>query len=248
MPLRRALPELHKLSVAGVELDAAGELAPAQLSQTGRRELRHLLRSYDLAPAALFCPLRRGLAVTENQDARLEYLRQALTLSWELGAKVVVIQPGPIPSEATDPRLEMLTEALANLGRHAERVGASLALETGLEAGATLAQFLGRFEVGGLAVNLTPGNLLIHGHDPYAATRALATRIVHVHAKDARLASAGRGAEQVPLGHGDVDWLQLLASLAEIDYRGYVTIERAPGANPLAQAKADVEFLRRIMR
>lgn len=251
MPLRRSLPEAHKLGAAGLEFDAVGDLAPAQLSQTGRRELRHLFRSHDLELTALACPLRRGLSVPENQDARLEYLRQALSMSWDLGAKVVVIHPGPLPPEkpdANDPRWPILTEALTNLARHAERVGATLALETGLESGEMLARFLTGFAIGGLAANLNPGNLLIHGHDPYAAARSLRERIVHVHAKDARVASASRGAEEVPLGHGDIDWLQMLAVLEEIEYRGFVTIERTAGANALAEAKAAVEFLKRIMR
>ncbi len=249
--MRRCLPELHKLAVAGVELDAAGELAPAQLSQTGRRELKHLLRSYDLELTALACPLRRGLGVPENQEARIEYLRQALSMSWDLGAKIVVVHPGPIPPEDAkdnDPRWIILTEALTTLGRHADRVGAALALETGLESGDALAKFLARFDTAGLAANLNPGNLLIHGHDPYAAVRALRQKIVHVHAKDARLASASSGAEEVPLGHGDIDWLQMLATLEEVEYRGYVTIEKSAGTNALAEAKAAVEFLKRIMR
>lgn len=246
MPLRRSLPELRKLGVAGVELDAAGDLAPAQLSDTGRRELKHLFRSYDLELTALACPLRRGLAVPENQEARLEYLRQALSMSWDLGAKIVVIQPGPIIYEDKDPRQVILREALTALGRHGDRVGATLAIETGLEDGATLATFLDSFP-GGLGTNLNPGNLLIHGHDPYAAAQALRQRVVHVHAKDARLSSASGGAQLVPLGHGDIDWLQMIATLEEIEYRSYVTIERTPGANPLAEAKAAVEFLQRLI-
>jgi len=248
MPLRRSLPELRKLGVAGVELDAVGDLAPGQLSDTGRRELKHLFRSYDLELTALACPLRRGLAVSENQEARLDYLRQALSMSWDLGAKIVVIEPGPVTYDDKDPRKVILSEALATLGRYGERVGATLALETGLEAGETLAAFLDGFSSGGLGANLNPGNLLIHGDDPYAGAKALRQRIVHVHAKDARLTSASGAAQEVPLGHGDIDWLQMTATLEEIEYRGFVTIERAPGANPLAEAKAGVEFLKRLIR
>lgn len=248
MPLRRSLPELRKLDVAGVELEAVGDLAPAQLSDTGRRELRHLFRSYDLELTALACPLRRGLAVPENQEARLDYLRQALSMSWDLGAKIVVIEPGPITYDDKDPRKIILNEALTALGRHGERVGATLALETGLNEGETLAKFLDALGVGGLGANLNPGNLLIHGHDPYAAARTLRHRIVHIHAKDARIASASGSALEVPLGHGDIDWLQMIATLEEIEYRGYVTIEKTPGANPLVEAKAAVEFLKRLIR
>jgi L-ribulose-5-phosphate 3-epimerase len=264
-PLRRALPIAHKLAVAGLEIDATGDLSPAQLSQTGRRELKHLLRSHDLELAAIACPLRRGLGVPENQEARIDFIRQALSLSWDLGAKVVVIQPGPLPADLRsqeagagerrgvsptwqDPRQTILEEALTILAKHADRVGSVLALETGLESGEHLRDFLATFDSGGLAASLNPGNLLIHGHDPYAAAQRLREKVAYVHAKDARLASASRDAQEVPLGHGDIDWLQLCGALEEIEYGGFVTIERTPGADPVGEAKAAVGFLQRILR
>ena len=74
LPLRRGLQEAARLGVAGVQLDAAGDLSPHALSQTGRRELRHLLRSHNLELTALGCPLRHGLDAPENQDARQKAL------------------------------------------------------------------------------------------------------------------------------------------------------------------------------
>lgn len=248
MPLRPSLAQLRKLGVAAVELDAVGDLAPQQLSQTGRRELKHLLRSHDLEVSAVACPLRRGLGVPENQDARVDYLRQSLSMSWDLGARLVVIHPGPIMEDAADPRRQILDEALTTLARHADKVGVRLALETGLEAGEVLAKYIDRFDTGGLAANLNPGNLLIHGHDPYAAARYLRHRVAGFHARDARLTSASRAAEEVPLGHGDVDWLQMIATLEEMEYRGFVTIEQTARANAVAEAKGAVEFLKRMVR
>jgi L-ribulose-5-phosphate 3-epimerase len=246
LPLRQLLPALAKLRAAGLELEATGDLAPAQLTQTGRRELRHLLRGHGLETAAISCPLRRGLAVPENQEARLEYLRQALTLSYEMGARVVVIEPGPLPTGDDDPRAPLLTEALTALGRHGERIGATLALETGLESGAASAEFLAKFDTGGLGACFNPGNLLMHGHAPVAAARALGRRIVLVHAKDARITSAGRAAQEVAVGHGDIDWLEMMGALEEIDYRGWLTVVRGTPMT-LPEATASVEFLRRLV-
>ena len=45
LPLRRALSEASRLGVAGVQMDAVGDLSPTRLSETGRREFRHLLRA-----------------------------------------------------------------------------------------------------------------------------------------------------------------------------------------------------------
>jgi L-ribulose-5-phosphate 3-epimerase len=247
LPLRRALLEAERLGVRGVQVDAADALAADALSQTGRREFRHLLRSHNLELTALGCPLRHGLDVPENQEARIEHVRKVLALSFDLGPRVVVIQPGRIVEDAKDPRFLLLSEALLALGQYGDRIGATLALETGLEPGDVLARFLGRFDTGSLGVNLDPANLLVHGFDPYASARALAGKIVHSHANDARQAGASRVAQEVPLGHGDIDWMQYLGVLEEIGYRGWLTVERESGDHRLEDVAAGVAFLRRFV-
>jgi sugar phosphate isomerase/epimerase len=248
LPLRRGLAEAGRLGVPGVQLDAVGDLAPNNLSQSGRRELRHLLRGHNLELAALGCPLRRGLDVAEDQQPRLEHVQRVMTLAFDLGTRVAIVQAGQVPDpEKERERFDRMTEGLGVLGSHGDRVGVALALETGLESGDVLAAFLDRFDSGGLGANLDPGNLLTHGFDPLAAIRALNRRIVHVHAKDARRASASRAAQEVPLGHGDVDWLDFVAVLAEIEYQGYLTVERETGDNRAADVAAGVAFLRRLV-
>ena len=247
LPLRRALTEAARLGVAGVQVDAAGDLAPNTLSQSGRRELLHLLRAHNLELSALGCPLRRGLDVAEDQQPRLERVKAVMALSYELGPGVTVVEAGAVPEDLNTPRGQLLSEALLALGQYGDRVGAVLALETGLEAGAALADFLKRFDTGGLAANLGPANLLLHGHDPYESARALRGRIAHVHARDARRAGASRSAQEVPLGHGDIDRMELLGALEEVEFRGYLTVERESGDDRLADVAAGVAFLRRFV-
>ena len=241
MPLRRSLPEAQRLGVRGVEIDATGDLAPQTLTQTGRREIRHLLRSYDLEVAAVFCPLRRGLDVAENQEARIDFVRQVMTLSFDLGPRLVIVQAGRVPETEDDPRFPYLCDALTALGQHGDRTGTQLALDTGLESGEAMATFLDRFDTGSLGVNYSPANLVISGHDPYAAARTLSRRILAVRAQDARRISPNR-MDTVPLGHGDIDWMGLLGVLEEIGYRRYLTV----AGDSAAEAGAGVAFLRRV--
>src|SRR5581483_11555184 len=173
LPLRRALAEAGRLGVSGVQVDAIGDLAPNALSETGRREFRHLLRAHNLELTALGCPLRRGLDSTENQQPRLEHVQKALSLSFDLGPRLVIVQAGAITDDSNQPRMHVLRESLQALAHHGDRVGATLALETGLEDGAVLAAFLDRFDTGSLGVNLDPANLLLHGFDPYSAVQSL---------------------------------------------------------------------------
>lgn len=248
LPLRRGLEEAERLGAAGVQVDAVGDLAPNNLSQTGRREFRHLLRAHNLELTALGCPLRRGLDVAEDQQPRIEHIRKVMALSFDLGARVVIVQAGQVPEDAADPRADRLAEALLALGQYGDRVGATLALETGLESGEVLRRFLDRFDTGSLGVNFDPANLLMHGFDVHESARALHDKIVHTHAKDARRASASRAAQEVPLGHGDIDWLSYLGLLEEIEYRGWLTIERESGEDRRADVAAGVAFLRRLIR
>jgi sugar phosphate isomerase/epimerase len=247
LPLRRGLGEAARLGVSGVQVDAVGDLAPNALSETGRREFRHLLRSHNLELTALGCPLRRGLDSAENQQPRIEHVQKVLSLSFDLGPRIVVVQAGAVTDDSKDPRTNLLRESLQAIAQHGDRVGATLALESGLEDGAVLTAFLDRFDTGSLGVNLDPANLLLHGFDPYVSVQALGRRIVHSHAKDARQASASRAAQEVPLGHGDIDWMNFLAKLEEVEYRGWLTIERETGENRLADVAAGVSFLRRLI-
>jgi sugar phosphate isomerase/epimerase len=241
LPLRRALLEASKLGVRGVQFDAVGELGPRQLSQTARREMRHLLRSHDLELSALCCPLRRGLDDPEDLEPRLDHVRQVMTLSYDLGCRLATVDPGEVPQDENDPRRVFLTESLTNLGQHGDRTGAVLSLVGGREPPALLTSFLDRFDTGSLAVTYDPGNLLAHGHDPYEGARHLHRRIAYIHATDARRSGPRRNAEEVQLGAGDVDWMQFAALLEEIEYRGWVAVVR------VADIPSGVGFLRRFI-
>src|SRR5207302_2672350 len=128
---------------------------------------------HNLELTALGCPLRHGLDTPENQQPRIELVQKVMSLSFDLGPRIVIIQAGKVPESDDEPRAAVLSEALLALGRYGDRTGTTLALETGLESGAVLRQFLDRFDTGGLGVHLDPANLYLHGFDPYESARAL---------------------------------------------------------------------------
>ncbi len=247
LTLRRALDEIERLGAASLQFDAVGDLSPQQLSQTGRREIVHLFRSHNLALAGLHCPLRQGLDSAEGQQARIDHIKKVLSLAYDLGGRVVLIQPGRVPDDPQSGRAGLLTEALLTLGHHADRTGTVLGLETGLSSGAKMREFLDRFDTGGLGVSFDPANLLINNFDPCESARALQGKIVYAKAKDARQASASRAGQEVPLGHGDIDWMQLLGVLEEVEYRGWLSVERETGDNRLQDVANGVAFLRRFL-
>ncbi len=68
----------------GVVLDAIGDLAPERLSETGRRDLRQLLRSVELSLIAVSLPTRRPFDTTDQLEDRLRRAEGAFTMAFEL--------------------------------------------------------------------------------------------------------------------------------------------------------------------
>ena len=238
-PFRSALARAAKLGLAGVAFDAIGDLSPLRLSATGVRDLRQRLRSEQVALAGMVGPLRRDLAEPTDLQPRLDRLRAALTLAADLGAGVVRIEAGPIPGPGPDH--DRRVEALGDLARHGDRVGAVLALTTEYDPAAKLIELLNRFDTAALGVALAPARWLAQRIDPLEETPLLAGRIVQVLAEDAR-----RRGGYVPLGHGDLDWLALAGALAAADFRGWVVIERR-GLAGETDVAAGAALLRRVL-
>jgi sugar phosphate isomerase/epimerase len=246
LPVRQALVAAARMGARGVQVDATGDLGPDQLTATGRRDFRNLLRSSELELAALNVPMRRGLDTGEDLQPRIERVRKTMLLATDLGARRVVIPSPKLPDDETAPRAQFLREALTALGTYGDRVGCFAALEIGYDPGEKVKAYLASFDVGSLKVTYDPANFLLHGHDPLAQLTPLVGLIEHVHARDAKFAGLSRGIQEVPVGAGDVDWMALTATLQVLDFGGFLTVEREQGENKLADVTNGVKFLLRF--
>ncbi len=247
LPLRQALTHATRLGAGGVQLNCAGDLSPEHLGDTGRRDLRNLLKTHDLQLTALNCPLRHGIDVFENQQLRIEHIQRVMTLAFELGARLAIVQCPKIVDEPDSQRAKLMREALLALGRHGDRVGSSLALEIGFDPGDKVRDYLDSFDLGSIGVNFDPVNFMLHGHDPVKNLLPLQGKILHVHARDARNVTVSQSAAEVPLGAGDIEWLGFMGTLNAVEFRGWVVVDRESGDNRLADIAAGVKFLRRMV-
>jgi L-ribulose-5-phosphate 3-epimerase len=246
LPVRQAARRASELGVAGVQVAAVGELAPENLTATGRRDLRRIFASSGLTLSALGFPTRYGFAAAEGLEARIAALQKVLALSFDLRAPIVTGPIGRVPADAEHPARRLLAESMSEIGRHAERVGAVFAVETGTESGATLREFIDALSGTGIRACLDPANLLVKGYDPLRAVRELGDRIVYSHARDAVVEAGGELGREVPLGQGDLDWPEYLGALEEVGYRGWLTVDVRQSTAPAAAVAQAVEFLRRF--
>jgi sugar phosphate isomerase/epimerase len=242
LPFRKALDAAAQLGVEGVQIDARGEVSPG-ISRTGLREVRKLLGDRTLRAATVVFRMGRGFATAEHLERRMEAVRAAMQLAFDLGAAYVLTHVGRIPKDETSPAWRLLVDVLADLGRWGQRVGTTLATEAGSETAEDLARLLRAIPERSLAVDLNPGKLLAAGLSPTEVVSTLGQAIVHVQATDAVRDLAGTTTELVALGEGAVDFPALLGALEEKGYRGYITVQALSQSDPVSEARRSIATL-----
>jgi len=245
--VKNGIRKAAELGVEGFQIwTTDGEMAPWNLSRTGRRDFLHFVKSQGLVVSALCGHLpRANFTHEEGLDERIDKTKQILELSRDLHVPVVTTHIGVIAEDENAPGNKVLREALSEVGNRAEKLGVVLAAETGPESPQTMAAFIKALPTEGIRVNYDPANLYMRGFDPVAGVRELADLIVHTHAKDGAITPDGKR-QEMPLGQGGVQWPEYLAAMAEIGYDGFFTIERESGDEPVKDVTDAVAFLRRF--
>jgi sugar phosphate isomerase/epimerase len=235
------------LGVDGFQIWAtSGEMAPENLTQTGRHDFLHFVESQGLEVSALCGHLRKAsFSREEGLEERIDRTKQIFDLAHDLRVPVVTTHVGLITQEADAPDQRRLRDALTELGQYGEKRGVALGAETGPEDARVMAEVFRSLPTEGIRANYDPANLLMHGFDEVQGVRDLDDLIIHTHAKDGIRDAEGKGHE-VPLGEGGVRWEEYLGALEDIRYDGFLTIEREVGDDPVGDITAAVAFLRQF--
>ena len=244
--LRRAFRLARDLGFGGVELDARHGLDPAEMSQTGLRQIRKWLGDEGLVVAGIAFPTRGGYGEVERLEARITATKAALKLAHDLGAGVVTNHIGEIPADGDSAEWRLLVDVLTDIGGWSQHVGATLCAEAGRSAPADLERLIAALPEGSLACDIVTGSLVVHGHDPAAAVATLGDHVRAVHATDAVAGPfAGRG-RAVILGTGQVEFASVFATLEERGYQGWIGLEPVEPREAQMELGAAVRFLRTL--
>lgn len=247
LPLRAAIKAAGSLpGVTGVRIDARQELKPGEMSQTGKRELLLYLNEHGLQLSSLGFSVRRAFYDQADLDRRVAATREALNLASLLKVPRLSLRVGRIPAAEETDAFSLLAETLNDLTRHGNHVGVTLALIPGAESVDQIAQFLDQIRTGPIAVDFDPARALAEGVNLSGRLRALHAYVAEFTARDAVRDFTG-GVEETPLGRGEVIWDELLATLMEIDYRSWITLQRTTGENRLQDLERAATYLQRIL-
>lgn len=263
---RKDIPESLRLAAdmgaKGIQVYATyGELSPKKLVGAKRREFLSMVKDHGLVISALCGDLGHGFGDPAKNPGLIEDSKRILDLALELETNVVTTHIGVVPADPAHPRYRILQDACSELAAYADGVQAHFAIETGPETAATLKGFLDTLNSKGVAVNLDPANfVMVTDDDPVQAVYTLRDYIVHTHAKDGRKLYdldpeiiyrvvedepvTSPAFIELPLGEGDVPFDAYLKALDDIGYRGFLTIEREVGDDPVRDIRAAVDFLK----
>ncbi|MBO6280301.1 MAG: sugar phosphate isomerase/epimerase [Bacilli bacterium] len=271
---KRNLEESIKLAASlgldGVQIYATtGEFSPQTLTENKKEFYKELLNNNNLVVSAL-CGDMGGHGFENEKDniERIEKTKRIIDLAKEFNTKVITTHIGVIPSSKNEPRYQIMLKAITKCGIYAKERGITLAIETGPEKASVLLQFL-KDTKGGVGVNLDPANfVMVTDQDPVEAVYLLKDYIVHTHLKDGILlhkvdpkiiydyfAEGGIEALNVSdyfietaVGKGNVDFAKYVKALKEINYNGFLTIERETGSNPLKDIKQAISYITPIIQ
>ncbi|MFO0892322.1 MAG: TIM barrel protein [Isosphaeraceae bacterium] len=238
LPIRDQIYQAARFGAKGVVLDAIGDLAPHRLGETGRRELRHILRTVELELVALSLPTRRPFDTTDELDVRIRRADSAFGLAYDLGTRLVLVRAGGVPEQEGSDQRKVFDSALDSLARHAEHRGVRLALETGSEGGTGLASFLASLDHPSLGASIDAPSLLGSGVDPVSAVRELQEWVAHAYAPSGGPRPGPQAIRRSGLSAAALSWEEYLGALEEIGYRGFLTVWPDPSQDVGSQFSA----------
>ncbi len=252
IPIKQAIKKAKELDLDGIQPYATrGDLDPANMSGTAREDFKKFVSDLDIEISALVGDFGgHGFTDSKTLDWRVKRTKEVIDLALDLGVKVVTTHIGFVPENSNSTEWKLLLESLPEVGNYAADKGIVLATETGPEPAATLKKLLTKLNNPGIRVNYDPANLvMVAGDDPVKGVYELKDYIVHTHAKDGIKLPDENGKKrwkELPLGEGNVNFVEYLKAMKEIGYSGFFTIEREVGENPETDIIKARDFLRSL--
>jgi sugar phosphate isomerase/epimerase len=193
------------------------------------------------------CPLMRP-------EISVPYLEKAIRFAVVLGAPVVNTDEGIRPAWLSDSEcFEVMRYTLKAVLRVAERHGIYVGIEPHQSISKTTAGLLRivmLVDSPMLRVNYDTGNAFLGGEDPYAGLKAVADRVVHMHAKDISIEHAAVEKGRVTgtpvgcaCGDGVIDWRRVVGILAGAGYGGVLSVE----CGTSVQAERSLAHLKEVL-
>jgi sugar phosphate isomerase/epimerase len=187
-------------------------------------------------------------------EISVPYLEKAIRFAKALGAPVVNTDEGIRPPWLDDTEVwYVMKYSLKKVLPIAERYGIPIGIEPHQSLTTTtegLLRVATLVDSPMLRVNYDTGNAFLGGEDPYKGLKAVADRVVHMHAKDISVQHAEEEKGKVTgtpvgcaCGDGVIDWARVVAILRDHGFDGILSVE----CGTPAQAERSLVHLNKVI-
>ncbi|GAA1278869.1 TIM barrel protein [Pseudonocardia aurantiaca] len=238
--MHRALRDIAEAGYEGVEMFDGNVLDFANRPD----ELRSLLDETGLALVSVYTGA--NFVYREILPDELYRVGRAADLAARFGAEQLVVGGGARRAAGTpDSDYDRLAEALDAVTDIAEEHGLSACyhphLTTIVESPDEVSTILSRSRIGFCP---DTAHLVAGGGDPAGLIRRYPDRVRHVHLKDLHAATT----TFLPLGHGEIDFDDVLAAVREVGYDSWLIVELDSYAgDPAEAARISRAFLEKVL-
>ena len=246
---REALRKAAELDFRVVELaTVAGDLAPSNLSSSGRRHLSRYIVGLGLRMAALVADLP-GLRLTDpgTVDERVERTCHILQLATDLKVPTVTASAGMLTHPDTGEPSEAVIDALKRIGEYADLRGTVYALRASGDSGERIVRVLNELGCPSIGICLDPAAMVMNGVNPLTVIERIPAQITLMHARDATVGLSERAGHETRFGEGEVDLIGVLAALGAADYAGPFILRRTDSKTPVADIQDARDVLTRLL-
>ena len=224
--------------------------APQYWTDENAQKVKELIAAYGMTVSAFWCGWDGpktwnfyegqkvlGLVPPEYRAMRVKNLCDGADFAHQLGLVNVITHMGFIPENPYDPEFEPLCDAIRTVAEHLKQNVQWLLFESGQETPVTLLRCFETVGCDNLGVNLDTANLILYGKaNPVDALDTIGAYVRDVHAKDGCYPVNGHElGRETNIGEGKVDFRAFFKKLKELNYNGFVTIERELQDNQQAE-------------
>ncbi len=167
----------------------------------------------------------------DTREARIRHTVACVDVAAAVGARTMSTEPGgPLEGRTRDECYRLFSQGLRRAADRGREKGVAVCVEPEptllIERGREYEEFVGNYvDYPGVGLNFDMGHFYCVGEDPAELIRGVGRKALHFHLEDI---AADRVHFHLPPGEGAMDYPAIFASLREIGYDGWVTIELYP--------------------
>ena len=235
--LLEAFEKISAAGYTGVEIMCDRPHAyPPDLTRSSIRNIQSALARTGLSIATLNTSLLYAVGeaghpswierAKEGREVRIHHTIECIRLAEALGAKSISIPPGgPLNGKTIEEDLDLFIEGLERILPHAEESGVKVLISTEpnylISTSDQFLEWMGHMHSPSLGLYCDVGHFFCVGEDPVKALHKLFPYIGQVHFEDI---AASRLHQHLIPGEGAIDFQQILMTLDEIHYDGFISM------------------------